>query len=120
MNLPTQLMGQMMGDLVELLQGDFYHWVDLWNHFELFFETYVKPRKDLQLEGNFAESNDPFPKDAVLQILRVTQIILENCPNKYLYNSNEVIILQPAPPRLLLHCLPLVFLCVGVTCVCSS
>jgi hypothetical protein len=120
MNLPTQLMGQMMDDLVELLQGDFYHWVDLWNHFELFFETYVKPRKDLQPEGNFAESNDPFPKDAVLQILRVTQIILENCPNKYLNNSNDVIFLQPNPPHLLLHCLPFVFLCVGVTCVCSS
>jgi len=35
-------------------KGDFYHWIDLWNHFELFFETYVKPRKDLQLEGNYA------------------------------------------------------------------
>jgi E3 ubiquitin-protein ligase HUWE1 len=72
MNEPTHPTDGTEGDLIELLQGDFYHWVDLWNYFKLFFETYVKPRKDLQLEGNFAESNDPFPKDAVLQILRVT------------------------------------------------
>ncbi len=78
------------------LQGDFYHWVELLNHFEVFFETFIKPRKDLQLEGNFLEGDDPFPKEAVLQILRVTQIILENCANKYLYNSNEVV-LHPIP-----------------------
>jgi hypothetical protein len=77
-------------------KGDFYHWVELLNHFEVFFETFIKPRKDLQLEGNFLEGDDTFPKEAVLQILRVTQIILENCANKYLYNSNEVV-LHPIP-----------------------
>ncbi len=82
--------------LLACLQGDFYHWVELLNHFEVFFETFIKPRKDLQLEGNFLEGDDPFPKEAVLQILRVTQIILENCANKYLYNSNEVV-LHPIP-----------------------
>jgi len=29
------------------LQGDFYHWAELLNHFEVFFETFIKPRKDL-------------------------------------------------------------------------
>jgi hypothetical protein len=65
--------------------------VDLFNHFELFFEQHVKPRKDLQLEGEFLEGDGPFPKEAVLQVLRVTRIILENCVNKYLYSSNEVL-----------------------------
>lgn len=73
------------------LQGEFYHWVDLFNHFEVFFEQHVKPRKDLQLEGEFLEGDGPFPKEAVLQVLRVTRIILENCVNKYLYSSNEVL-----------------------------
>ncbi|KAL2630710.1 hypothetical protein R1flu_015396 [Riccia fluitans] len=70
-------------------KGDFYHWVDLLNHFESFFEKHVKPRKDLQLDGSFLEEENQFPKGAVLQILRVTRIVLENCMNKYLYNSNE-------------------------------
>uniref|UniRef100_A0A7I4AEX4 HECT-type E3 ubiquitin transferase n=1 Tax=Physcomitrium patens TaxID=3218 RepID=A0A7I4AEX4_PHYPA len=70
-------------------KGEFHHWVDLFNHFELFFEQHVKSRKDLQLEGDFLDGDGPFPKEAVLQVLRVTRIILENCVNKYLYNSNE-------------------------------
>lgn len=78
--------------LAGLKQGDFYHWVDLLNHFEVFFEKYLKPRKDLQLEGEFLEGDSPFPKEAVLQVLRVTRIILENCMNKYLYSSNEVLL----------------------------
>jgi len=73
------------------VQGEFYHWVDLFNHFEVFFEQHVKSRKDLQLEGEFLEGDGPFPKEAVLQVLRVTRIILENCVNKYLYSSNEVL-----------------------------
>lgn len=64
--------------------------MDLFNHFEVFFDQHVKSRKDLQLEGEFLDGDAPFPKEAVLQILRVTRIILENCVNKYLYNSNEV------------------------------
>lgn len=74
-----------------IVQGEFYHWVDLFNHFEVFFEQHVKSRKDLQLEGEFLEGDGPFPKEAVLQVLRVTRIILENCVNKYLYSSNEVL-----------------------------
>ncbi len=60
--------------------------MELLNHFEVFLETFIKPKKALQLEINFLEGDDPFPKEAVLQILKVTQIILENCADKYLYN----------------------------------
>jgi hypothetical protein len=70
--------------------------VELLNHFEVFFKTFIKPSKDLLLEGNFMERDDPFPKEAFLQILKVTQIILENCANKYLYNFNEVVF-HPIP-----------------------
>ncbi|KAF9587900.1 hypothetical protein IFM89_006154 [Coptis chinensis] len=70
-------------------KGDFHHWVDLFNHFDSFFEKYIKSRKDLQVEDNFLEADPPFPRDAVLQILRVIRIILDNCTNKHLYNSYE-------------------------------
>eukprot|EP01018_Ginkgo_biloba_P023204 Gb_26783 [translate_table: standard] len=76
----------------EYEKGDFYHWVDLFNHFDSFFEKYVKPRKDLQLEADFLEVDTPFPREAVLQVLRVTRIILENCANKHFYSSYEVCI----------------------------
>lgn len=72
------------------MQGDFHHWVDLFNHFNTFFEKYVKTRKDLHVEDSFLESDPPFPREAVLQILRVIRIILENCTNKHLYSSYEV------------------------------
>lgn len=71
-------------------QGDFHHWVDLFNHFDSFFEKHIKSRKDLQVEDNFLGSDPPFPREAVLQILRVIRIILENCTNKHFYSSYEV------------------------------
>ncbi|KAM7504309.1 hypothetical protein LguiB_003213 [Lonicera macranthoides] len=70
-------------------KGDFHHWLDLFNHFDSFFEKYIKSRKDLQVEDNFLESDPPFPREAVLQILRVIRIILENCTNKHFYSSYE-------------------------------
>ncbi|KAK2997133.1 hypothetical protein RJ639_026658, partial [Escallonia herrerae] len=70
-------------------KGDFHHWVDLFNHFDTYFEKYIKPRKDLQVEDNFLESDPPFPREAVHQILRVIRIILENCTNKHFYSSYE-------------------------------
>lgn len=70
-------------------KGDFHHWVDLFNHFDSYFEKYIKPRKDLLLEDDFLDSDQPFPKEAVLQILRVTRIILENCTNKHFFSSYE-------------------------------
>ncbi|XP_075495888.1 E3 ubiquitin-protein ligase UPL1-like [Primulina tabacum] len=70
-------------------KGDFHHWVDLFNHFDTYFEKYIKPRKDLQLGDNSLESDPPFPREAVLHILRVIRIILENCTNKHFYSSYE-------------------------------
>ena len=71
------------------MQGDFYHWVELMNHFDAYFEKHVRPRKDLQLDGGYDEGY-PLPKDTILQILRVTRIILDNCINKHCYSSYEV------------------------------
>ncbi|GFZ07365.1 LOW protein: E3 ubiquitin ligase-like protein [Actinidia rufa] len=50
------------GFIWEFEKGDFHHWVDLFNHFDT---------------------------EAVLQILRVIRIILENCTNKHFYSSYE-------------------------------
>lgn len=76
------------------MQGDFHHWVDLFDHFDSFFEKFIKSRKDLQLEDDFLHSDPPFPKPAVLQILRAIRIIVENCTNKHFYSSYEVGILS--------------------------
>ncbi|XP_009793112.1 E3 ubiquitin-protein ligase UPL1 [Nicotiana sylvestris] len=73
----------------EFDKGDFYHWVDLFIHFDTFFEKYIKTRKDLQLDDHFLESDPQFPREAVLQVLRVIRIILENCTNKHFYSSYE-------------------------------
>lgn len=73
-----------------VVQGDFHHWVDLFNHFDSFFEKHIKARKDLQVEDNFLDSDPPFPREAIIQILRVIRIILENCTNKHFYSSYEV------------------------------
>ncbi|XP_058115253.1 E3 ubiquitin-protein ligase UPL1 isoform X2 [Magnolia sinica] len=77
------------GFVWEFDKGDFHHWVDLFNHFDSYFEKHIKPRKDLQVEDNFLEADPPFPREAVLQILRVIRIILENCTNKHFYSSFE-------------------------------
>lgn len=66
--------------------------MDLFNHFDSYFEKYIKPRKDLRLEDDFLDFDPPFPKEAVLQILRVMRIILENCTNKHFLSCYEVIV----------------------------
>lgn len=73
----------------EFEKGDFNHWVDLFSHFDSFFEKYVKQRKELQLDVNFLDADSAFPREAVLQVLRVSRIILENCANKHFYCSYE-------------------------------
>ncbi|KAL9272941.1 E3 ubiquitin-protein ligase UPL1-like protein, partial [Drosera capensis] len=71
-------------------KGDFHHWVDLFTHFDSYFEKHINPRKDLHIEEDtFLDPDPPFPKEAVLQILRVVRIILENCSNKHFYSSFE-------------------------------
>ena len=62
----------------------------LFNYFDELLESYVAPRKDLQLavDGDMAEG--PFPSASILAILRVSATIMENCSNKHLYHSYEV------------------------------
>ncbi|KAF5727902.1 E3 ubiquitin-protein ligase UPL1 isoform X1 [Tripterygium wilfordii] len=71
-------------------KGDFHHWIDLFTHFDSFFEKHIKSRNDLQLEDNFLESDPSFPREAVLQILRVIRIILENCTDKHFYSYEHL------------------------------
>lgn len=74
-----------------VLQGDYYHWVALFNRFDEFFDEYVKPRKDLQLKYEPGQEPDPaLPEANCKEVLRVTSILLENCSNKHAYASYEV------------------------------
>lgn len=63
-------------------KGNFHHWRPLFLHFETYFKTYVSCRNDLLMCDDILGDVSPFPKQAILQILRVMQIILENCHNK--------------------------------------
>lgn len=72
-----------------LHQGNFHHWRPLLLHFGTYFKTYLSSRNDLTLSDNL-EDDIPLPKHAILQILRVMQIILENCPNKSTFDGLEV------------------------------
>jgi E3 ubiquitin-protein ligase HUWE1 len=70
-------------------QGNFHHWRPLLLHFNTYFKTFLSCRNDLTLLDNL-EDDSPLPKHAILQILRVMQIILENCPNKSTFDGIEV------------------------------
>ena len=58
-------------------------------HFDTYFKTYISSRKDLLLSDHMAE-DDPLPKNTLLKILRVMQIVLENCQNKSSFPGLEV------------------------------
>ncbi|XWS51731.1 hypothetical protein CRYUN_Cryun11dG0008600 [Craigia yunnanensis] len=89
-SVPLENIEEPLKDFVwEFDKGDFHHWVELFNHFDTFFEKHIKSRKDLQVGDNFLGSDPPFPREAVLQILRVIRIVLENCTNKHFYSSYE-------------------------------
>ncbi|XP_007020477.2 PREDICTED: E3 ubiquitin-protein ligase UPL1 [Theobroma cacao] len=89
-SVPLENIEEPLKDFIwEFDKGDFHHWVELFNHFDTFFEKHIKSRKDLQVEDNFLGSDPPFPREAVLQILRVIRIVLENCTNKHFYSSYE-------------------------------
>ncbi|CAN4122413.1 unnamed protein product [Withania somnifera] len=70
-------------------KGNFHHWRPLFLHFDAYFKTYLCSRKDVVLSDNILGDDSPFPKQAVLQILRVMQIILENCHNKGSFSGLE-------------------------------
>ncbi|KAI3685801.1 hypothetical protein L6452_35059 [Arctium lappa] len=69
-------------------KGNFHHWRPLFLHFDTYFKTYLSSRKDLLLADTL-EDDTPFPKQSVLHILRVMQIILENCHNKSSFDGLE-------------------------------
>ncbi|XP_061371769.1 E3 ubiquitin-protein ligase UPL1-like [Gastrolobium bilobum] len=72
----------------EYNKGNFNHWRPLLLHFDTYFKTYLSCRNDLTLAENL-EDDIPLPKHAILQILRVMQIILENCANKSSFDGLE-------------------------------
>ncbi|RWR74098.1 E3 ubiquitin-protein ligase UPL1-like protein [Cinnamomum micranthum f. kanehirae] len=73
----------------EYSKGNFHHWRPLFLHFDTYFKTHVSCREDLLLSDNISDDIDVFPKNSVLQILRVMQTILENCPNKSSFGGLE-------------------------------
>nr|XP_009404258.1 PREDICTED: E3 ubiquitin-protein ligase UPL1-like [Musa acuminata subsp. malaccensis] len=72
----------------EFKKGNFNHWRPLFVHFDTYFKTYLSCRKDLLLLDHMSDE-DPFPKHSVMQILRVMQIIFENCQNKSSFGGLE-------------------------------
>ncbi|XP_059637615.1 E3 ubiquitin-protein ligase UPL2-like [Cornus florida] len=89
----------------EFGKGNFHHWRPLFLHFDTYFKTYLSCRSDLLLTDDISlEDDSPFPKQAVLQILRVMQIILENCHNKSSFNGLEhfKLLLSSTDPEILI------------------
>ena len=77
------------------LQGDFNHWVELFNLFDEVLEGANKDRPELGLGepasgGKPASELPPFPEETCIAILRTTSVILEHCSNKHLYHSSDV------------------------------
>ncbi|KAJ0230389.1 HECT domain-containing protein [Hirschfeldia incana] len=71
-------------------KGYFHHWVDLFNHFDTYFEKHLKARKDLHVEQDHFQNDaaaSSLPKDALLQILRVIRLVLDNCTYKIFCSS---------------------------------
>ncbi|XP_027330727.1 E3 ubiquitin-protein ligase UPL2-like [Abrus precatorius] len=87
----------------EYNKGNFHHWRPLLLHFDTYFKTYLSCRNDLTLLDNL-EDDSPLPKHAILQILRVMQIILENCPNKSSFDGLEhfKLLLASTDPEILI------------------
>ncbi len=73
-----------------MLQGDFYHWVPLFNYLDDYFEKCLQPRQDLQLDVAAGQPQEPFPVEQVNAILDFSATVLENCSNKHLYGSHDV------------------------------
>ncbi|KAK2376185.1 E3 ubiquitin-protein ligase UPL1 [Trifolium repens] len=87
-------------------KGNFHHWRPLLLHFNTYFKTFLSCRNDLTLLDNL-EDDSPLPKHAILQILRVMQIILENCPNKSTFDGIEhfKLLLASTDPEILIAAL---------------
>lgn len=92
------------------LSGKYRIWRPLLLHFDTYFKTYLSCRNDLTLSDNL-EDDIPLPKDAILQILRVMQIILENCPNKSTIDGLEhfKLLLASTDPKIIIPTLETLF-----------
>ncbi|OIW21958.1 hypothetical protein TanjilG_17727 [Lupinus angustifolius] len=90
----------------EYSKGNFHHWRLLLLHFDAYFKAYLACRNDLTLSENLHDDS-PLPKHEILQILRVIQIILENCPNKSSFDGLEhfKLLLASTDPEILLAAL---------------
>lgn len=88
----------------EYSKGNFHHWRPLFLHFDTYFKTYLSSRNDLLMSDKILEDDSPFPKHAVLQILRVMQTILENCHNKSSFDGleNFKLLLASTDPEILI------------------
>ncbi|GMY07746.1 E3 ubiquitin-protein ligase UPL2-like [Fagus crenata] len=88
----------------EYSKGNFHHWRPLFLHFDTYFKSYLSSRNDLLLSDKILEDDNPFPKHAVLQILRVMQTILENCHNKSSFDGleNFKLLLASTDPEILI------------------
>lgn len=75
------------------MQGDFYQWLALFNHFDAYYDKHVAPRADLQLkvpgEEGYSQP-EQLPARTLEQMLKFTAVVLENCSNKHVYHSYEV------------------------------
>uniref|UniRef100_A0A452XNT5 DUF908 domain-containing protein n=5 Tax=Aegilops tauschii subsp. strangulata TaxID=200361 RepID=A0A452XNT5_AEGTS len=60
----------------EFNKGNFHHWRPLFMHFDTYFKTCISSSKDLLLSDDMTEC------EPLMQILRVMQIVLEDCQNK--------------------------------------
>ncbi|KAL8490394.1 hypothetical protein ACS0TY_025562 [Phlomoides rotata] len=98
-------------------KGNFHHWRPLFLHFDTYFKTYLSCRPSLLLSDDMLEDVSPFPKQAVLQILRVIQIILENCHNKGSFSVIEhfKLLLASTDPEILIAALEALSALVKIT-----
>ncbi|WJX34965.1 HECT-type E3 ubiquitin transferase [Trifolium repens] len=99
----------------EYNKGNFHHWRPLLLHFDTYFKTYLLCRNDLTLSDNL-EDDTPLPKHAILQILRVMQIIFENCPNKSTFDGLEhfKLLLASTDPEIIIATLETLFALVKI------
>ncbi|XP_004501671.1 E3 ubiquitin-protein ligase UPL2-like isoform X2 [Cicer arietinum] len=99
----------------EYNKGNFHHWRPLLLHFDTYFKTYLSCRNDLTLSDSL-EDDISLPKHAILQILRVMQIIFENCPNKSTFDGLEhfKLLLASTDPEIIIATLETLFALVKI------
>eukprot|EP00898_Chlorokybus_atmophyticus_P008084 jgi/Chlat1/8277/Chrsp78S07706 len=109
---PYEGVADVLRNLVwEFDKGDLQHWVDVFNYFDTYLATCVLPRFDAELKDEVQDASG-FPSADVLEVLRVSALLLDNCANKHLYNSVE----ETCAANHLTHCLLLQHLVALLRC----